>query len=165
MFVVEVARPAGGLIPPVGSRGRTLMKPIRMMLAAAGVLVLGAMPGSVRAQNASVTLYTLAEHAGKFDCHVVNIAHKTLHITISIIGADGQALSVSPPTPTAAGTELSADFGDQTVATDAYCKVEARGTAAGADLRVVLETTYIKTFNEGSQTNIPIFVVRQSEGH
>ena|SRR5260221_4720685 len=83
-------------------------------------------------------------------CNVVNVSNKTLTITISLIDPDGQLQSVSPPTGTPAGTEVSGDFGDPTVPAEAYCKVQVSGTRSRDDLRVVLTTNLIRTFDAGS---------------
>lgn len=141
------------------------MKHVNTVLAAAGLFVISGTQGSVQAENHSDILYTGATHAGKFDCNVVNVSNKTLNIIISIIGPDGHPLFVSDATPTPAGTEVSGDFGDPAVGNDAYCKVQVSGTGDHNDLRVLLTTTLIRTFDEGSQTNIPVLVFRQVEGH
>jgi hypothetical protein len=145
------------------------MKHIGVMLATIGLFAVGGATQAAQADDdakaISTTLYTGAMRAGLFGCNVVNVSNKTLTITISLIDPDGHLLSVTPPTPTPAGTEVSGDFGDPTVPAEAYCKVQVSGTGNRDNLRVVLTTNLIRTFNEGSQTNIPAFVVRQIEGH
>jgi FtsH-binding integral membrane protein len=138
---------------------------ISVTLATIGLFAATGAIHTAQADAISSTLYTGAMRAGLFGCNVVNVSNKTLTITISLIDPDGQLLSVSPPTQTPAGTEVSGDFGDPTVPMDAYCKVQVSGTGNRDDIRVVLTTSLIRTFNEGSQTNIPAFVVRQIEGH
>jgi hypothetical protein len=140
------------------------MKYVRIMLATIGLLAAAGATDAAQAENPSATLYTGATHAGKFDCNVVNVSNKTLTITISIIAPDGHPLFVSPPTPTPVGTEVSGDFGDPAVGNDAYCKVQVSGTGDRNDLRVLLNTNLIRTFDQGSETNIPVFVFRQTEG-
>jgi hypothetical protein len=140
-------------------------KHIGVMLATIGLFAVSGTTHAAQADAISTTLYTAAMRAGLFGCNVVNVSNKTLIITVSIIDPSGNPLSISPPTSTPAGTEISGDFGDPTVPMDAYCKVQVSGTGNRDDLRVVLTTSLIRTFNEGSLTNIPAFVVRQIEGH
>jgi hypothetical protein len=111
------------------------------------------------------TLYTPAIHSGVFACNALNVSHKTLYITISILDLDGRPLSVSDPIPTAPGVEASNDFGTLTDPIDAYCKFQAFDTGDRNDLRVVLVASLVRTFAEGNQTNIPAFVARTVEGH
>ena len=61
--------------------------------------------------------------------------------------------------------EVSGDFGDPAVGNDAYCKTQVSGTGDRNDVRVLLNTNLIRTFDQGSQTKIPVFVFRQTEGH
>src|ERR1700686_4271809 len=146
----------------------TMKKHFGVMLATIGLFAVSGATHTAQADAddaTRTTLYTGAMRAGLFGCNVVNVSKKTLIITISIIDPAGQLLSVSPPTSTPAGTEVSGDFGDPTVPAEAYCKVQVSGTGNRDDLRVVLTTNLIRTFDEGSQTNIPAFVVRQIEGH
>jgi hypothetical protein len=139
------------------------MKHVRIMLAAAGLFVVSGAPGSVRAENA-VTLYTSTLRATDFHCDAVNVSRKTLRIAISIIDLEGVPLSAAPAAQTLPGTEA---FNDATSPTPtlAYCKFEVFGTENRNDLRVVLSTTLIRTFDQGGQTKIPVFVFRQIEGH
>jgi hypothetical protein len=141
------------------------MKCVRIMFAAVGLFVVTGATDAAQAENRSATLYTGATHAGKFDCNVVNVSNKTLNITISIIDREGLHLFDSDTTPTPAGMEVSGDYGDPAVGNDAYCKVQVSGTGDRNDLRVLLNTNLIRTFDQGSQTNIPVFVFRQTEGH
>jgi hypothetical protein len=141
------------------------MKYARMMFATIGLLAAAGATDAAQDQHNSVTLYTGATHAGKFDCNVVNVSNKTLNIIISIIASEGLHLFDSDTTPTPAGMEVSGDFGDPAVGNDAYCKVQVSGTGDRNDLRVLLNTNLIRTFDQGSQTNIPVFVFRQVEGH
>ena len=95
----------------------------------------------------------------------INVSHKTLNITISIIDLDGHPVSVSDPIPTAPGVEASNDFGTLTNPIDAYCKFEAFPAGDRNDLRVVLVAGLVRTFDEGNQTNIPTFVARTVAGY
>ena len=143
------------------------MKRLWTLLGGAGLIVASGAIASAEddTRKMHATLYTGATHAGKFDCNAVNVSNKLLNITISIIGPDGTHLFDSPPTPTPAGMEVSGDFGDPAVGNDAYCKVQVSGTGDRDDLRVLLNTNLIRTFDQGSETNIPVFVFRQVEGH
>ncbi|SRR5260221_7019361 len=143
----------------------TMKKHFGVMLATIGLFAVSGATHAERADAISTTLYTAAMRAGLFGCNVVNVSQKPLNITISIIDPSGNPLSISPFPQTPAGTEVSGDFGDPTVPAEAYCKVQVSGTGNRDDVRVVLTTNLIRTFNEGSQTNIPAFVVRQIEGH
>jgi hypothetical protein len=140
------------------------MKHVRIMLAAAGLFVASGTPGSVRAENA-VTLYTSTLRATMFHCDAVNVSRKTLRIAISIIDLDGVLLSAAPFKQTLAGTEAFNDVDTSPDATLAYCKFQVLGTDDRNDVRVVLSTTLIRTFDQGGQTNIPVFVTRTTEGH
>jgi hypothetical protein len=141
------------------------MKYMQAILAVVGVFVIGGAIDSVRAQSPRAALYTSALRATLFNCNAVNVSHKTLTITISVIDQDGHILAVSPPTPTAGGTETSNDVDTSPTPTDAYCKFQASGTDDRNDLRVVLATVLIRTFDQGGQTNIPVFVAKTIEGH
>jgi hypothetical protein len=139
------------------------MKYVAIMLATIGLIAVSA---ANHAAQAGATLYTSATHAGKFDCNVVNVSQKTLNITISIIGSDGVALSVSDPTATLPLTDISGDFTPTTGPTDAYCAVQLSGTGDRNDVRAALNTTLAKTFTlDGSPTTYPTFVVKVLEAH
>jgi hypothetical protein len=145
------------------------MKNRRMLLAIVGLIVASGAIDAVRAENfREPALYTAAVRAGLFGCNVVNVSRKALNITISIIDLKGNLLSVSDPAPTpiAPGTEVSQDVGDPAGPfTDAYCKVQLSGTGDRDDLRIVLTTALIRTFDGGNQTNVPVFVYRNIEGY
>jgi hypothetical protein len=141
------------------------MKRLGTLLAGVGLIVASGAIDTVRADDYRVALYTPAIHSGSFNCNALNVSHKTLNITISIIDLDGHPLSVSPPTPTAPGVEFSNDFGTVANPIDAYCKFEAFPTGDRSDLRVVLVASLVRTFAEGDQTNIPAFVARTVEGY
>jgi hypothetical protein len=132
----------------------------RMLLAAAALaLGVGAMgAGTARAQ--AVTLYTPIVRAGHFACNAVNVSPKFLTITISILDENGQALAVSPPMPTAPGSEAANDFGAEDQPMDAYCVFAVTGSRDRDDLRAVLNTTLIRTFTEGSLQSIPVLLAR-----
>jgi hypothetical protein len=150
-----------------GPEGSRTMKYMQAVLAVVGIFVIsGAIaPAQADDDKRSVTLYTSALRATGFNCNAVNVSRKTLTITISIIDLDGIPLAVSPPTPTARDTEASTDVDTSPTPTDAYCKFEVVGTGDRNDLRVVLATVLIRTFNQGGQTNIPVFVAKTIEGH
>jgi hypothetical protein len=142
------------------------MKCIRMPLAVVGLIIASGAIDAVRADNNSATLYTAAVRAAKFACDAVNVSHKALHITTSIIDLNGNPLSVSPRTVTAPGTEFSHNFGDPAGdPTDAYCKFQVFGTDDSSDVRVVLSTVLIRTFDQGAYTKIPVFVTKTVEGY
>jgi hypothetical protein len=141
------------------------MKRLGTLLAGVGLIVVSGAVDTARADDHRVTLYTPAIHSGSFNCNALNVSHKTLNITISIIDLDGHPLSVSPPTPTAPGVEASNDFGTVANPIDAYCKFEAFPTGDRSDLRVVLVASLVRTFAAGDQTNIPVFVARTVEGY
>ena len=135
------------------------------MLGGMGMIVAGGAIEAARADDHRVTLYTPAIHSGSFNCNALNVSHKTLTITISIIDLDGHPLSVSDTIPTAPGVEISNDFGTVANPIDAYCKFEAFPTGDRNDLRVVLVASLVRTFAAGDQTNIPVFVARTVEGY
>jgi hypothetical protein len=141
------------------------MNHIQTILAVVGVFVIGGAIESVRAESPRTTLYTSSLRATSFNCNAVNVGQKTLTITISIIDQDGHTLAVSLPTPTPRGTEASNDVDTSPTPTDAYCKFDALGTDDRNDLRVVLATVLIRTFDQGGQTNIPVFVAKTITGH
>jgi hypothetical protein len=130
------------------------MKRLWTLLGGMGMIVASGAIDAARADDHQVTLFTPAIRSGSFNCNALNISHKTLHITISIIDLDGHPLSVSDPIPTAPGVEASNDFGTLTNPIDAYCKFEAFPTGDRNDLRVVLVASLVRTFAEGDQTNI-----------
>ena len=145
------------------------MKNRRMLLAIVGLIAASGAVDAVRADKFhEPALYTAAVRAGLFGCNAVNVSQKTLNITISIIDLNGNPLSVSDPAPTPIppGTEVSQDVGDAAGPfTDAYCKVQISGTGDRDDLRIVLTTALIRTFDGGNQTNVPVFVYRNIEGY
>jgi hypothetical protein len=143
------------------------MKNRRMLLAIVGLIVASGAIDAVRAQNFhEPALYTAAVLAGLFGCNAVNVSQKTLNITISIIDLNGNPLSVSDLTPIAPGTEVPNDVGNAAGPfTDAYCKVQLSGAGNRDDLRIVLTTALIRTFDGGNQTNVPVFVYRNIEGY
>jgi hypothetical protein len=141
------------------------MKRLWTLLGGMGMIVAGGAIEAARADDHRVTLYTPAIHSGSFNCNALNVSHKTLTITISIIDLDGHPLSVSDTIPTAPGVEISNDFGTVANPIDAYCKFEAFPTGDRNDLRVVLVASLVRTFAAGDQTNIPVFVARTVEGY
>jgi hypothetical protein len=59
----------------------------------------------------------------------------------------------------APGTVASTDSADPLPApTDGYCQVQVSGTRDASDLRVVMKVNLIRTFDQGTQTNIPVFL-------
>lgn len=135
----------------------------RLISAALGSFLAAA--GTALAQEDHTTLYTPAIGAGLHNCNAVNVSHRTLRLTIFVLDQNGHALAATPPTPTPPGAELSNDYGTADQPIDACCKVEAFGTANPGDLRVVDASVLIRTFDEGSQTNIPVFVTRTVVGY
>jgi hypothetical protein len=141
------------------------MKRLWTLLGGMGMIVASGAIDAARADDHRVSLYTPAIHSGSFNCNALNVSHKTLTITISIIDLDGHPLSVSDPIPTAPGVEVSNDFGTVANPIDAYCKFEAFPTGDRNDLRVVLVASLVRTFAAGDQTKIPVFVARTVEGY
>jgi hypothetical protein len=143
------------------------MKYMQAVLAVVGIFVIsGAIaPAQADDDKRSVTLYTSALRATSFNCNAVNVSRKTLRIAISIIDMDGVPLSAAPAAQTLPGTEASNDVDTSPTPTDAYCKFEVFGTDDRNDLRVVLATALIRTFDQDGQTKIPVFVVKTIEGH
>jgi len=141
------------------------MKRLWTLLGGMGMIVAGGAIEAARADDHRVTLYTPAIHSGSFNCNALNVSHKTLTITISIIDLDGHPLSVSDTIPTAPGVEISNDFGTVANPIDAYCKFEAFPTGDRNDLRVILVASLVRTVAAGDQTNIPVFVARTVEGY
>ena len=141
------------------------MKRLGVLLAGVGLIVASGAVDTSRADDHGVTLYTPAIRSGGFNCNALNVSHKTMNITISIIDLDGHPLSVSDPITTAPGVEASNDFGTLTDPIDAYCKFEAFPAGDRNDLRVVLVAGLVRTFDEGNQTNIPTFVARTVVGY
>ena len=141
------------------------MKRLWTLLGGMGIIVASGAVDAARSDDHRVTLYTPPIRSGGFNCNALNVSHKTMNITISIIDLDGHPLSVSDPIPTAPGVEASNDFGTLTNPIDAYCKFEAFPAGDRNDLRVVLVAGLVRTFDEGDQTNIPTFVARTVEGH
>ena len=141
------------------------MKRLGTLLAGVGLIVGSGAVDTARADDHRVTLYTPAIHSGSFNCNALNVSHKTLTITISMIDLDGHPLSISDPIPTAPGVEVSNDFGTVANPIDAYCKFEAFPTGDRNDLRVILVASLVRTVAAGDQTNIPVFVARTVEGY
>jgi hypothetical protein len=135
------------------------------LLGGMGMIVTSGAIDATRADDHHLTLYTPPIRSGGFNCNALNVSHKTMNITISIIDLDGHPLSVSDPIPTAPGVEASNDFGTLTNPIDAYCKFEAFPAGDRNDLRVVLVAGLVRTFDEGNQTNIPTFVARTVVGY
>ena len=133
----------------------------RMLLAAAALaLGGGAMgAGTARAEAVHTTLYTPIVRAGHFACNAVNVSRKNLTITISILDGTGQALAVSDPMQTPPGYEAPNDYGAEDQPIDAYCVFAITGGDRD-DLRAVLNTTLIRTFDEGSEIGIPVLLAR-----
>ena len=133
------------------------------MLLAAATLALGAGAmgaGTARAQAVRTILYTPIVRAGHFACNAVNVSRKSLAITISILDENGKTLAVSPPMPTAPGSEAANDYGTEDQPIDAYCVFAITGSGDRNELRAVLNTTLIRTFNEGSESDIPALLAR-----
>jgi hypothetical protein len=141
------------------------MKRLWTLLGGMGMIVASGAIDAARADDHRVTLYTPAIHSGSFNCNALNVSHKTLTITISMIDLDGHPLSISDPIPTAPGVEVSNDFGTVANPIDAYCKFEAFPTGDRNDLRVILVASLVRTVAAGDQTNIPVFVARTVEGY
>ena len=144
------------------------MKYIRTMLAMASLCVLSGTINPARADDdRSTTLYTGVIGSGLFHCNAVNVSRKTLLITISVIGPEGELLAVSDPIPTPPGTEASEDFGATARPTsDAYCKFVVSGTGGRNDVRAVLNANRASTFSlPDGRTDIPLYVSRIVEAH
>jgi hypothetical protein len=144
------------------------MKYVAIMLATIGLIAVSA---ANHAAQAEATLYTSFVRAGSFRCNAVNVSHKTLSITISIV--DGTATDKPPTvknTPVAQtampGEQVSGDFGTDYVANEAYCVVEVSGTGDRNDVRAALIASLAKTFSlDGGATNNPTFLTRVLEAH
>jgi hypothetical protein len=130
----------------------------RMSLVALGLLLLSGAVNGAPADNASTTLYTSAIRGTGFHCNAVNVSRKTLLITISIITDDGSALAAGAATPTLPGMVASNDVEPLMHPADGYCQVQVSGTGDRNDLRVAMKINLIRTFDEGSQTDIPVFL-------
>jgi hypothetical protein len=153
-----------------GNAGRTTMKHIGGVLAAAGLFVATeAMEAAQAGGDANrVTLYTSAIAATGFHCNALNVSGKRLRIAISIIGGDGKHIS-SPETevPTSTDANKVASNDKEPVArTDGYCKVDVFDLNDRDDVRVVMKANLIRTFDspDGSETNIPVFLSWALEG-
>ena len=73
----------------------------------------------------------IGSNRGTLACNVVNVAHKTLTITISIIDGSGHPLFVSDPTPTPPRVEFSQDYGKLTDTNEGYCVFRSPVPAIG----------------------------------
>jgi hypothetical protein len=156
--------------PPVGLNRRPTMKYARMMFATIGLVAAAGATDAAQDQHNSVTLYTSATHAGKFDCNVVNVSNKALNITISIIQRNGITRTDFPTQSAMPGEEVSGDFGDDTsisnVTYDAYCAIQVSGTENRNDVRAALNTNVRRTFSfDGGVTKYPTFVAKVLEAH
>ncbi len=131
---------------------------LRIILAAIGLLVVGAV-GEARGQNtAGTSLYTSAIRGTGFHCNAVNISHKTLYITSSILGDDGSPLVAGTATATPPGMVASNDIDPLPEPADGYCQVQVSGTGDRSDLRVAMKVNLIRSFDHGGQTDIPVFL-------
>jgi hypothetical protein len=143
------------------------MKCIRAMFAAASLFVVTGGIDVARADDDdSITLYTPPIRAMGFHCDALNVSRKTLYITISIIGSDGNPLSggtgIRTKTLPGAVTSLDVHDVDNPVAIDGYCSFYVFGTDDREDLRADLNATLTRTI---PNTNIPIFLSRALEAH
>jgi hypothetical protein len=143
------------------------MKYIRSMFAAASLFVITGGIDVARADDDdSTTLYTAPIRAMGFHCDAVNVSRKTLYITISIIGSDGNPLpgGTGTCTKTSPGaiTSLDVHDADNPVAIDGYCSFYVFGTDDREDLRADLNATLTRTV---SGTNNLIFLSRVLEAH
>jgi len=134
------------------------MNYLRIMLAAFGLLLLGGAVDKARAESTSTTLYTSAIRGTGFHCNAINVSRKLLFIAISIVGDDGSALAAGTATATPPGTVASNDIDPLPSPADGYCQVQVSGTGDRNDLRVAMKVNLIRTFDEGSQTDIPVFL-------
>ncbi len=163
----KVEEPVPTRNPRASPDGSRTMKCIRAMFAAASLFVVTGGIDVARADDDhSTTLYTPPIRAMGFHCDAVNVSRKTLYITISIIGADGNALpgGVGTRTQTLPGAITSLDVHDvdNPVAIDAYCSFYVFGTGDRKDLRADLNATLTRTILD---TDIPIFLSRALEAH
>lgn len=124
------------------------------MLLAATALALGAGAMGSETARAQAVLYTPIVRAGHFACNAVNVSRKSLAITISILDENGQALAVSPPMPTAPGSEAANDYGTEDQPIDAYCVFAVTGSGNSNDLRAVLNTTLLRPLSSGSDIEV-----------
>ena len=121
--------------------------------------------GRAPAQGINTTLYTSAIRGTGFHCNAVNVSQKLLRIAISIIGDDGSVLAPGTAVPTPPGSVASNDIDPLPSPADGYCEVQVSGTGDRNDLRVAMKVNLIRTFDEGSQTNIPVFLTWALEGY
>jgi hypothetical protein len=123
-----------------------MMKHIRAMLTATGLLVVAGAMGTARAED-GITLYTGAIEATHFACNAVNVSSKPLKITISVIDMDGLALSVTPTTEFLPGTEVASNFSTPPYPDDAdgYCKFQVYGTDDRGAVRAILNAALLRT--------------------
>ncbi len=139
------------------------MKRLGTLLAGAALFAASGAIASARADDdrESVTLFTSAIHATGFHCNALNVGHKPLYITISIIYEDGTVLSTNKNTDP--GIIVSKDI-EPAPSTDAYCRVHVLGTEDPNDVRVVMKANLIRAFDQGGRTNIPVFLSWVLEG-
>jgi hypothetical protein len=146
--------------------GRTTMKHIKKILAAAGVLIA---TGSVGTAQADTTLYTSATRGGRLSCIAVNVSKKTLTITMSIIDGTGtEPMVLAGPTPvaTAPGLEASLDLGQFTdPSSEGYCVFQVSGTGNRDDVRAVLVSNKATTQTLPDNSIFPYFITRALEAH
>jgi hypothetical protein len=83
----------------------------------------------------------------------MSIAKAAAQIRMSSCFSTCADMTVAP------GTVASTDSADPLPApTDGYCQVQVSGTRDASDLRVVMKVNLIRTFDQGTQTNIPVFL-------
>jgi|SRR5215469_7585402 len=143
------------------------MKRLGTLLTGVAFIVTSGVFVSVRADDdrKGLTLFTAAIHGTGFHCNTVNVSRKPLLIAMSIIDGDGNVLSPVPvPNPrTPSGVNASNDI-EPAPDTEAYCKVQLFGTDDHNDVRVAMKVNLIRTFDQGGQTNIPVFLSWILEG-
>ena len=138
-----------------------------MILAAASLIVSTGALATAQADgdHNSTTLYTSAVIGGTLACNVVNVAHKTLTITISIIDGSGHPLFVSDPTPTPPRVEFSQDYGKLTDTNEGYCVFQVSGTGNRDDVRAILASARVAKQTTADGITFPFFATRVLEAH
>src|SRR5215469_8047945 len=156
------------------------MRPIRMMLATAGLFVLAGAIDLARAgdDRDRVALYTAPLRGDTFNCNAVNVSEKTLLISFAVFADDGKPLCsagetacVSPVPANPAPAVVVRPGSAVTIGPiflsgpdEGYCAVEVSGTGERDDVRTVLNISLTRTI-PGTSPPVPIFVVRSIEGH
>ena len=147
------------------------MKHLQVLLA---VIVLTGASGVLQAarpeaapEEDSFTLYTPSLPGDTFSCSAVNVSHKTLEMTFTILDVNGVPFQVAgnPTPPLSTSPAAVGELGPIRASappSEGYCKVEVFGTGDRNDIRVVLTTSLTRTI---PGTTVPVFVFRTVQGY